>query len=88
MTWDEELEQLFDLPIFAEVRPPAPKVTADDRLVDSFNQINLFVDEFGFEPSSEGNLNEKILARTLKSIREDIIKRRSLTPIDKHNLLT
>ena len=77
MTWDEELEQLFDLPIFAEVRPPAPKVTADDRLVDSFNQINLFVDEFGFEPSSEGNLNEKILARTLKSIREDIIKRRS-----------
>ena len=87
MTWDEELEQLFNLPIFAEVRPPAPRVTADDRLVDSFNQINLFVDEFGFEPSNEGNLNEKLLARTLKSIREDNAKSKSLMAIDKHNLL-
>ena len=32
MTWDEELESLFDLPMFEDVRLPAPKITADERL--------------------------------------------------------
>ena len=32
MTWDEELESLFDLPMFEDVRLPAPKITADGRL--------------------------------------------------------
>ena len=39
MTWDEELESLFDLPMFEDVRLPAPKITADDRLEQSFMEI-------------------------------------------------
>ena len=78
MTWDEELESLFDLPMFEDVRLPAPKITADGRLEQSFMEIVAFYEVHNREPQLTASINEKLLARTLKSIRENPQKKKAL----------
>lgn len=87
MTWDEEFESLFDLPIFEDVRIPSAKISMADRLLRSFEDINQFFDQYHAEPNIDSSLNEKLLARTLKSIRENPHKKAALLPFDIYNLL-
>lgn len=87
MTWDEEFESLLDLPMFDDVQLPTPKVTADDRLTQSFLDIVTFYEVNNREPELSASINEKLLARTLKSIRENPLKRRALIGLDRYDLL-
>ena len=87
MTWDEEVESLFDLPMFEDVRLPAPKITADGRLEQSFMEIEAFYEVHNREPQLTASINEKLLARTLKSIRENPQKKKALIELDRFDLL-
>jgi len=87
MTWDEEFESLFDLSIFNDVRIPVAKILSGDRLLQSFEEINAFFENYDREPKLDAPLNEKILARTLKSIIENPHKKTALLPYDRYNLL-
>lgn len=60
--------------------------TADQRLVDSFEEINAFVDKNGREPNASSMSEYSLLAR-LKSIRENEPQKITLKPFDRHNLL-
>jgi hypothetical protein len=60
--------------------------TADQRLIDSFGELNAFVDKNGREPNTSSMSEYGLLAR-LKSIRENEQQKISLKPYDKHNLL-
>lgn len=60
--------------------------TADQRLIDSFEEINAFVDKNGREPNTTSMSEYGLLAR-LKSIRENEQQKISLKPFDRHNLL-
>ena len=60
--------------------------TADQRLIDSFEEINAFVDKNGREPNTTSMSEYGLLAR-LKSIRENQQQKISLKPYDRHNLL-
>lgn len=60
--------------------------TADQRLMDSFEEINTFVDKNDREPNTASMSEYSLLAR-LKSIRENEQQKISLKPYDKHNLL-
>lgn len=60
--------------------------TADKRLVDSFEEINAFVDKNGREPNKSSMSEYGLLAR-LKNIRENEQQKKSLKPFDRHNLL-
>ncbi|MEZ4985969.1 MAG: GIY-YIG nuclease family protein [Saprospiraceae bacterium] len=60
--------------------------TADQRLVDSFEEINAFVDKNGREPNASSMSEYSLLAR-LKNIRENEQQKISLKPYDRHNLL-
>jgi hypothetical protein len=60
--------------------------TADQRLIESFEEINAFVDKNGREPNSSSMSEYGLLAR-LKNIRENEQKKISLKPFDRHNLL-
>lgn len=64
-----------------------PIITADDRLIESFNEINKFIDEHGHEPSNMLDMNERKLAKRLEGIRNDPEKILALKAHDKHNLL-
>lgn len=60
--------------------------TADQRLMDSFEEINTFVDKNDREPNTASMSEYSLLAR-LKSIRENEQQKISLKPYDRHNLL-
>ncbi len=62
-------------------------VTADDRLLSSFQQINNFVKDNGCEPKAGGDINEHQLYSRLSTMREDKEKLRSLLVYDEHKLL-
>lgn len=62
-------------------------LTADDRLVESFNEINKFIDDYGHEPSNMLDINERKLAKRLEGIRNDPDKIIALKEYDKHKLL-
>ncbi|RHA62814.1 GIY-YIG nuclease family protein [Bacteroides intestinalis] len=68
----------------------SPKVirqkSVDDRLVDSFEEINQFIDKAGREPSTSSMSEYSLFAR-LKTFRQDDSMKRTLKEFDRHNLL-
>jgi T5orf172 domain len=60
--------------------------TADQRLIDAFEELNAFVDKNSREPNASSMSEYGLLAR-LKSIRENEQQKISLKSYDRHNLL-
>jgi hypothetical protein len=60
--------------------------TADQRLIDSFEVINTFIDKNGREPNTS-SMSEYSLLAQLKNIRENEQQKIALKPFDRHNLL-
>lgn len=60
--------------------------TEEDRLIESFEEINLFVDKNNREPGIS-SMSEYGLTAKLKAIRQDETKKRKLKPYDRHDLL-
>lgn len=58
----------------------------DDRLIDSFEEINAFVDKNGREPNTSSMSEYGLLAR-LKNIRQNEQQKITLKPFDRHNIL-
>ena len=88
MSWTEDLIELFNDPILAEIRPYAPRITGDDRLVESFLEICEWVSANGIEPKEEGSdFNERKLYKRLLSIRTDEEKTSFLKTYDTAQLL-
>lgn len=89
MSWSEDLLELFNDPILAEVKPFTERVTSDDRLVESFVEICDWVSANGCEPKEEGtDFSERKLYRRLLSIRTDEERCAFLKTYDTANLLT
>jgi len=77
---DDEFGLLDSTPKTSNVK------TADQRLVDSFEEINAFVDKNGKEPNTSSMSEYGLFAR-LKNIRENEQQKIYLKPFDRHNLL-
>lgn len=60
--------------------------TEEDRLIEAFEEINLFVDKNNREPGTS-SMSEYGLTAKLKAIRQDETKKRTLKPFDRHDLL-
>ncbi len=60
--------------------------TDEERLIDSFEEINLFVDKNDREPS-KSSMSEYGLLAKLKNFRENEEQKKILKPFDRHNLL-
>lgn len=60
--------------------------TEEDRLIDSFEEINIFIDKNNREPSTSSMSEYGLLAK-LKNFRQDEAKKRIVKPFDRHNLL-
>ena len=88
MSWTEDLIELFNDPILADVKPFAPRITSDDRLVESFLEIRDWVLSNGCEPNEEGaDFSERKLHKPLLSIRSDEERSAFLKMYDTANLL-
>lgn len=88
MNWEKELITLFDDPLLSDVRPLPPKITADDRLTQSFLEIKHWVELNKREPSEEAtDIKEKLLYRRLQNLRTDKGKKSYLKEYDQYYLL-
>lgn len=88
---DKILSKIFDddpLGILNVKAKVSNKVTSDERLEASFEELNKFVDENKREPEPNiANISEYKLYSTLKGLRENPEKIEALNSLDKHNLL-
>lgn len=85
MDWPEELLEIFDDPLLADVRPKQKELTPDDRMAQKLLDINKWVAEHGREPIADGGLKEKLLATSLKALRTKATD--SLRQYDEFHLL-
>lgn len=85
MNVQTELEALYLDPLFANIRIPAPQLTADDRLIEKMQAVNLFYEQYGHAPSATGTFEEKRLARSLEALRAE--QSQAIKPLDIYNLL-
>lgn len=69
MKYPEELEELFNDPLLAEVKPAPRTLTADDRLAEKLLCINEYIRRTGNPPSMTGDFEEKKLCRSLKALK-------------------
>lgn len=69
------------------VNPKATHITPNDRLANSFEEINKFIDENGKEPQISSNILENILYHRLEGIRTSSQKSSYLKQFDRYNLL-
>jgi len=61
-------------------------ITSDQRLVESFEEINSFIDIEGKEPTESKNIKERMLSSRLKELKKDFEKISALKQYDKHSL--
>ena len=85
--WDKELSEVLKDPVFADVKPIQHRGTSSDRLVKSFDEITLFVEENGRMPSVDGVMSERMLYKRLEGIKSDKAKSDKCKPYDRLNLL-
>lgn len=60
--------------------------TDEERLIDSFEEINVFIDKNKREPS-KSSMSEYGLLAKLKNFRENEAQKKVIKPYDRHNLL-
>ena len=75
------------LGLLGEVKAKNPILTADDRLIASFEEINSFFDVNKRAPKKSSDMSERRLYSRLQGIREDVNKSESLKAYDRFNLL-
>lgn len=86
--WNAELQEILSESFFDDVKPIRHQASSSDRLVNSFIEVQNFVEAKGREPSeSAESLEELKLYRTLRSIRIDEHKRNVCRGYDTIGLL-
>ncbi len=65
---------------------PSTVKTDDDRLIDAFEEINVFFNKNNREPN-KNSMSEYGLMAKLKNFRENETQKKTLKPFDRHNLL-
>ena len=86
MEWPKELLDIFDDSILDDVRRKAAPLTLDDKRVKALMEVTQWSEENGNrKPKNDGDLKERIMARTLMALRRD--SKDFLADYDRLNLL-
>ena len=84
--WLQKIVDDDDLGLL-DVKPKNVRITADERLVKSFEEINKFIEENKREPELSNDILENSLYYRLEGIREDNNKINQLKEFDTFGLL-
>jgi hypothetical protein len=88
LDFDSELKRILsEDPLGILKTRTTHRVTPNNRLEHSFEEINLFIDEHKIEPSNIDDVIERKLFIRLKELRKDFDKAAILKHLDRHNLL-
>lgn len=69
MEYPQNLLDLFDDPMLEGVRIPTQRQTADDRTQRKIDELRAWVDAHGREPLATGPIQEKLLAKSLETLK-------------------
>lgn len=87
MDIEKELQDIFNDPLFSDVKPTEIKTTSSDRLVQSFEEINAFYEQHNRLPSETKGRKEKLMLGRLQGFLSDSEKLNHLLPYDRFELL-
>lgn len=87
--FDKELSLILsDDPLgLLDIKPKPTGVTADERLVASFEEVNNYIREHNHEPTASRDINERKLYSRLKGLRDSPEKAAALADYDEFGLL-
>jgi len=88
--FEKELESILHsdpLGLLTVTAKTSSIISADERLLASFEEVNAFVREHGHEPTQSRDFKERRLFSRLKGLREDIEKTEALLSFDELGLL-
>lgn len=72
MEWPQELLDIFEDQLLANVRPKAAPLTPDDRRIMKLEEVANWVEQNGRAPQSNGStLKEKLMAAALAALQKD-----------------
>lgn len=70
MEWPKELLEIFEDPLFDNVRVPVAAVTADDRMQKKIDDLRAWISANGREPQRDSkNIKEKLMSVSLETLR-------------------
>lgn len=70
MEWPQELLEIFEDPLFANVKVPAAAVTADDRMQKKIDELKVWIETNGREPQRDSkNIKEKLMSVSLETLK-------------------
>lgn len=75
------------LNLLSESKARAKSFNEDDRLAATFEEINNFIEQNGYEPQKSTNMSERTLHSRLEGIKKNPQKVEYLKPYDRYNLL-
>jgi hypothetical protein len=84
---EDELLNIFNDPIFDYIKPTELKPTSDDRLIQSFEEINSFYEMNHRLPGETKGMKEKMMFNRLQGFLSDTEKLNQLLPYDRFELL-
>lgn len=70
MEWPKELLEIFEDPLFDNVRVPVAAVTTDDRMQKKIDDLRAWISANGREPQRDSkNIKEKLMSVSLETLR-------------------
>lgn len=70
MEWSKELLEIFEDPLFDDVKVPAAPVTADDRMQKKIDDLREWIEQNGREPQRDSkNIKEKQMSVRLETLK-------------------
>ena len=84
MEWPQDLLELFEDPILADVRPRAARLTANDRLVKALQNVSEWVTANQRLPQNDGPFSEKKMHRAWMALKQNA---EELKPYDELHIL-
>jgi len=87
MDIEKELNNILKDPLFDDIKAAEKKQTSEDRMVQSFEEINTFFETNHRLPSNKNGIKEKLLCSRLQGFLSDDEKLKYLLPYDRLELL-
>ena len=70
MEWPEDLLELFEDPLLADVRPIVKAPTTDERINKKLEEVRNWIERNGREPERTGDIKEKMMWAAMKGLKE------------------
>lgn len=70
MEWPKELLEIFEDPLFDDVRPISKPITPDDRVNKKLEEVKAWIERYGREPERSGDLKEKMMWAAMTALKK------------------